>query len=949
MTDSTADGSDRQDRIGPYKLLELLGEGGMGEVWLAEQSDPVHRRVALKVIKLGMDTKQVLARLEAERQALAVMDHPNIARFYDGGATETGRPYFVMELVHGTSLTDYCDTYRLTTDDRIRLFTEICQAVQHAHHKGVVHRDLKPSNVLVGVKDDHPVVKIIDFGIAKALGQELTDRTLVTQMGQIIGTPEYMSPEQAEMSGLDVDTRTDVYSLGVMLYELLVGARPFDLRVRADQAVRHAIRETEVPRPSTRLTSLGGTQDTVARHRRTTVEALKRELSSDLDWVILKAMEKDRTRRYETANELAQDLERHLRHEPVLARAPSARYRLGKFVKRHRMGVAAGTAVVAALVIGLSLATVGMVRAQRAERRAEQEADAARQVSDFLVELFEVSDPSEARGNTITAREVLDRGAERIEAELAEQPALQGRMMDVMGGVYTSLGLYRDAEPLIQQGLDVRQNALGNDHPDVAESLHRLAWLYRSLRRYDEALPLAEESVRIREAALGPQDPDYAMSLQLLGMVQRDQGDFDAGQRNLERSLEIRERALGPEHLSVSMSLYHLGWLQVRRGDNRRAQELYLRACRIMENELGPESFQTGWCFNDLAAATDNLGEYDSAREYYERALGIFESVLTPDHPNIGALLNNFAGFLARTGDSQGARRTYERALSIREAAFGPDHPTTAEALTNLGLQLQYDGEYNEARRLYERALRINETAFGPESGGVAGTLNNLGYLLRYVGEFEEARSHLTRCLRIQEETLGPEHPGLTQVLSNLGFLFRDLRQYGEAIANLERAVEITEDAWGPDHVRTKTQMLYAVSPMIESGEFERALQTLAQTRGIQTDDPDRQYEFFWRIPWEEARIRLGMGDRAAADSLFHAALELFGQRNGEESDVFAEMQARFWAMKGDQAQSLEWFKESLRRGRRDPWLLRNPELDLIRSHPEYEALADQIRAELRG
>ena len=274
MTDSTSDKPDHSERIGPYKLLERLGEGGMGEVWLAEQLEPVHRRVALKIIKLGMDTKQVLARLEAERQALAVMDHPNIASFYDGGATDAGRPYFVMELVQGTTLTDYCDSNRLTTGERIRLFIDICQAVQHAHHKGVVHRDLKPSNVLVTAKDKKPVVKIIDFGIAKALGHELTDLTLVTRMGQIIGTPEYMSPEQAEMSGLDVDTRTDVYSLGVMLYELLVGALPFDpkeLRKAGFEGIRKKIREEEPSRPSTRVTTIGGKASEESARRRSSI------------------------------------------------------------------------------------------------------------------------------------------------------------------------------------------------------------------------------------------------------------------------------------------------------------------------------------------------------------------------------------------------------------------------------------------------------------------------------------------------------------------------------------------------------------------------------------------------------------------------------------------------------------------------------------------------------
>ncbi|MCK5652358.1 MAG: tetratricopeptide repeat protein, partial [Gemmatimonadetes bacterium] len=358
-------------------------------------------------------------------------------------------------------------------------------------------------------------------GIAKALGQELTELTLVTRVGQIIGTPEYMSPEQAEMSGLDVDTRTDVYSLGVMLYELLVGALPFDLGAKADQAIRHAIRETEIPRPSTRLTSLGDTQETIAQHRRTTADALKKQLKTDLDWIILKAMEKDRTRRYDTANGMALELERHLRHEPVLARAPTAGYRVGKFVKRHRMGVATTAAVAAALVAGLTLATTGMIRAQRAEQRAAEEAETAQQVSDFLVELFQVNIPSEALGDTITAREILNRGAERIGTELADQPALQGRLMEVIGSVFTSLGLYADAEPLLQESLDLRREALEEGHPDIAASADALAWLYRAQGRLDEALPLAEEAVEIREAVLGSEPRKTATSFQVLGMIQR--------------------------------------------------------------------------------------------------------------------------------------------------------------------------------------------------------------------------------------------------------------------------------------------------------------------------------------------------------------------------------------------------------------------------------------------
>ena len=340
-----------RSRIGPYKLVEIIGEGGMGEVWLAEQTEPVKRMVALKIIKLGMDTRQVVARFEAERQALAVMDHPHIAKIYDGGATPEGRPYFVMELVRGQPITDYCDTERLSTPERVRLFVDACRAVQHAHLKGVVHRDLKPSNLLVSIQDGEPVVKVIDFGIAKAMGQSLTDLTLHTKIDEVIGTPDYMSPEQADPSSPDVDARTDIYSLGVVLYELLIGTRPYSLRDVKGWALGTALREKDALRPSALLTK-SGTQETVAKYRSTTVRNLRRQLEGDLDWIVLKAMAKDRTGRYETTNSFALDLERHLEGEQVLARPPSTGYSLRKFVRRNRATVVGSAAVLTALVVG---------------------------------------------------------------------------------------------------------------------------------------------------------------------------------------------------------------------------------------------------------------------------------------------------------------------------------------------------------------------------------------------------------------------------------------------------------------------------------------------------------------------------------------------------------------------------------------------------------------------
>ncbi|MHC4181083.1 MAG: tetratricopeptide repeat protein, partial [Planctomycetota bacterium] len=682
----------------------------MGEVYEAEQEQPVRRRVALKVIKMGMDTREVVARFESERQALALMDHPGIAHVFEAGATERGQPFFAMEFIEGVPITDYCDSQQLLARERLELFIRVCVAVQHAHQKGILHRDIKPSNVLVTVQDGKPAPKIIDFGLAKATAQSLTERTVFTEMGQLLGTPEYMSPEQVQLSGLDIDTRTDVYSLGVLLYELLVGALPFDseeLRKAGFDGIRRKIREDEPSKPSTRLTTLGKhSSSNAAMKRKTDVVILSRQLRGDLDWIVMKALEKDRTRRYASASEFAADIQRHLTNQPVLAGPPSGMYRARKFIARHKVAVATASVVVFAMLLGIAGTTVGLIKATNAERVARNEATAAQQVSEFLEGLFAVSDPGKARGNTITAREILDSGAQQISRDLEGQPLVQARLMLTMGRVYRRLGLYDEARSLLQQTLTLRHSTLGEASLEVASAQEELAWLHDAIGDYDEALQLYEKALATREAILGPDDASVATVMSSLANLYTQTRQFDKAEPLYESALAIRENALGPDHPDVSNTLnLHANLLEAK-GEYEAAKPLYERALTIRENALGSDHPRVAVSLGNLANLHWRLGDIGTAQQLIERALAIQEKTLGDDHPDVGLTLNTMANLRLAQRDYPAAQLVLERALSIQEKNLRRDHPRIADTYYNLACVTALQGERDQALNYLEESVQ---------------------------------------------------------------------------------------------------------------------------------------------------------------------------------------------------------------------------------------------------
>jgi serine/threonine protein kinase/Tfp pilus assembly protein PilF len=700
------------DWVGQYKLLQKIGAGSFGVVWMAEQETPIRRRVALKVIKVG-SSDEVIARFDQERQALAVMDHPNIAKVLDAGVTPNGRPHVVMELIRGIPITEYSDSEKLSTAERLRLFIQVCRGVQHAHQKGVVHRDIKPANVLVTVNDDVPVPKIIDFGVAKALQQPLGSLPFFTHFEMMIGTPLYMSPEQAGLGSLDIDTRSDIYSLGVLLYELLTGRTPFDketLTLAATEEMRRIIREEEPKKPSTQISRLTDEAlTTAARVRRTVPPKLASLVRGDLDWVVMKALEKDRRRRYETANAFAEDLQRHLECQPVEARPPGTLYRFGRLVRRNRIAFAAAVLVTLCVTAGLTVSMVLM-------KEARLEAAKSGQVAHLLKDMLHGVGPSVALGrDTKLLREILDRTAADLERRLQQQPEVEAELRSTLGQIYRQFGEYQQAEAMHRRALLLSRACFGAESLETAQAMQDLGDAVQARGRLPEAEALQRDTAALLEKKLGRDHPALATCLNNLAITLQGQHRWDEAEALHRRALAIRKTGLPATAPDVAISLGNLGNVLYRQGKPAEAEAVELQGLELFRQHFGEEHLTVASAMDNLANVHQAAGKLTEAEALRRRALGIFRRLLPAGHPELANATENLASVLQQQGQFAEAEDLHRQALAVFRSRPDSQYAALLTTLENLAEQLKRRNREPEADAL-EREARDVRAAFAAQT-----------------------------------------------------------------------------------------------------------------------------------------------------------------------------------------------------------------------------------------
>jgi serine/threonine protein kinase/tetratricopeptide (TPR) repeat protein len=931
---------------GRYTLVEKIGEGGMGEVWVARQSTPVKRSVAVKFIKPGMDSKTVLARFEAERQALAMMDHPNIAKVLDGGLTANGRPFFVMELVKGVPITQYCDAVRLTPRRRLELFVPVCLAIQHAHQKGIIHRDIKPSNVLIALYDDKPVPKVIDFGVAKATGQPLSDETLNTASDGVVGTPQYMSPEQATFNNFDIDTRTDVYSLGVLLYELLTGAPPFswpELQKRDKLEILRVVREDDPPRPSSKLRT-DKALSALSAKRATEPKKLTALLRSELDWIILRALEKDRARRYESANGFAADINRFLGGEPVLAHPPGGFYRLKKFLSKHKGTVAAVVSVAAALLVGL-VAFAWQARISRQERdsaisaRAEtkERADELQKVSDFQAQMLSQIQPTAAglqlsrdvrtrfdgalakadipqpeRGKQVddfvnqwsrinatdAARELIDQtilkpAVGAIDKQFADQPVVAATLRQVLASRYQALGLLDTALSLQKQALATRQDALGEEHPDSLASKASLSSLLAMMGKLAEAEALCHSVLEARRRVLGEDHPDTLSSICDLGALLREEGKYIEADSCLREGVEKHRRVLGDTHPDTLAALDSLGLLLRARGKMDEARPYLHEVLETRRKTLGdndPFTINSILSFGSLEYDRGNRGEaivlFREGVEKCRRNLG-------DAHPQTLSAISDLGTALSDGGKPAEAEALLREALASQQRVLGTDHFQAMTSASNLAVFLVAQGKFAEAEKIAREVLERRRRVLGVNHPDTLVSYNVLAFVLRRQSKRTEAEPYVRQALEIARRVLGEDHQDTFVYIHNMGMLLREQGKLAEAEPYVREVVERGGRKLGPEHRTVLIATTNLAGILIDEKRSQEAVSLLvpAEKSARKVFATDEAWLAF--LLRNLGRAHTGLKEFALAETELTEALSLYTKTRGPaHKDTLDCMQA---------------------------------------------------------
>jgi serine/threonine protein kinase len=874
---------------GKYTLLERIGEGGMGSVWRARQTEPVKRYVAVKLIKAGMDSKQVLTRFDTERQALALMDHPNIAKVLDGGLHD-GRPFFVMELVKGVPITQYCDQRKLTPKERLELFVPVCQAIQHAHQKGIIHRDIKPSNVLVALYDDRPVVKVIDFGVAKATGAALTERTIDTGFG-VVGTPEYMSPEQATFNNLDIDTRSDVYALGVLLYELLVGSPPFarkELEKRGLLEMLRVVREEEPPRPSAKL-STAEALPALSANRGTEPKKLTGLLRHELDWVVMKALEKDRTRRYETANGFAADVHRYLAGEPVLAHPPSAVYRLRKFIHRHRPQVLAASLVLLALVAGMIGTTLGLVQANHAaeaERVARKEAEDQQGLAEQAAAQERQAKVREAQRADGEKKAKLEADAKRQEAERNLAFAKKGN--EILGAVFAGLNPKQIAESgrplqdvlcqnLTQAVKELEGSAIG-DPLEVAAMQHTLGLSLLGLGEAPLAIEVFQKSLHTRKAGLGPDHPLTLTSMNNLALAYKASGQLAKAMPLYEETLEKRKAKLGPDHPDTLITMHNLAGAYQASGQLARAVALYEETLQKQKAKLGPDHPLTLTTMNNLAGAYQANDQLAKAVPLYEETLEKRKAKLGPDHPDTLSSMNNLAGTYQASGQAARAVPLLKETLEKSKARLGPDHPHTLTIMDNLAVAYLASGQLAKAVPLCEETLEKTKAKLGPDHPDTLICMANLAVVYKASGQLAKAVPLFEVTLEKMKTKLGPDHPNTITCMGNLGKAYAEAKQGEKAATTLAAFVDGRRKRAPKDSPQFATLLAQVSLELIDCGQHAAAEPLLRECLTIRAKIQPDAWTTFHTMSLLGAAL-LGQKKYAEAEPLLLQGFEGLKQR----------------------------------------------------------------------